>query len=312
MYKFLCFLTLFLLLSCSSEKPADVSSQKPLENGKGVIPSAPQQQAVADSAAYSFEITPVDATRNSTLNVTPKGFNLQDARIVWLLNGNPVSVVMLNQFKATDAKKGDTVQAKALIQDKEIFSNTVTIKNALPELTKVKLMPEVFKMGDKLYIDASASDMDEDAVAISYEWTKNGEPAGSAKTILASIKRGDKITVKITPFDGEAYGKPITLRREIGNMPPMIAEDKKHFFDGKVWTYQIKATDPDGDPLTYSLKSAPQGMTIEPSTGLIKWDVPPEFKGKTPVTVSVTDGHGGDALQIFTIEIRPEQKEITK
>jgi hypothetical protein len=305
MYKFLYLIVLFFLFSCSSEEPADLSSQKPLENGKGVISSDPQQQAVADSAAYSLEITPVDATRNSTFNVTPKDFNLQDARIIWLLNGNPVSVVMLNQFKASDAKKGDTVQAKVLIQDKEIFSNTVTIKNAPPELTKVKLMPEVFKIGDRWYIDASASDTDEDPVAISYEWTMNGEPAGNTKEIGAHIKRGDKISVKITPFDGEAYGKPVTLRREIGNMPPMVAEDKKHIFDGRDWTYQIKATDPDGDPLTYSLKSAPQGMTIEPSTGLIKWDVPPEFKGKTPVTVSVTDGHGGDVIQSFTLEILP-------
>lgn len=295
-------IALFSLISCSSEKPADVGSQKPPQDGKGAVAVAPQEQAVAGSAAYSLEITPVDATRNSTLNVTPKGFILQDARIVWLLNGNPVSVVMPNQFKATDAKKGDTVQAKAVVQDKEIFSNTVTIKNAPPELTKVKLMPEVFKMGDRLHIDASASDADEDPVVILYEWTKNGEPAGNTKEIGAFIKRGDKISVKITPFDGEAYGKPITLLREIGNMPPMIAEDKKHIFDGKVFTYQIKATDPDGDELTYALKTAPSGMTIDAS-GLIKWNVPPDFKGKAPVIVSVSDNHGGETTASFNVEI---------
>lgn len=305
MYKFLCFLTLFLLLSCSSEKPSEVSSQKPSDSKKDTVSTTPQQQVVGASAVYSLEVTPVDASRNSILSLTPKGFNLQDARIVWLVNGRVVSVVMPNQFKATDAKRGDTIQAKAVVQNREIFSNTVTIKNAPPELTKVKLMPEVFKMGDKLYIDASASDMDEDAVAISYEWTKNGEPAGSAKTIAALIRRGDKITVKITPFDGEAYGKPITLRREIGNMPPIIAEDKKHIFDGKVLTYQVKATDADGDALTYSLKSAPQGMTIEPSTGFIRWSVPPDFKGKAAASVSVSDGHGGEVVYSFNVTISP-------
>jgi hypothetical protein len=163
-------------------------------------------------------------------------------------------------------------------------------------------MPEVFKMGDRLYIDASASDADEDPVVILYEWTKNGEPAGNTKEIGAQIKRGDKISVKITPFDGEAYGKPITLRREIGNMPPMIAEDKKHIFDGKVWTYQIKASDPDGDEITYALKTAPSGMTIDAS-GLIKWNVPQDSKGKAPVTVSVSDNHGGETTASFSVEI---------
>jgi hypothetical protein len=41
---------------------------------------------------------------------------------------------------------------------------------------------------------------------------------------------------------------------------------------------------------------------------MIKWDVPPEFTGKTPITVSVTDGHGGESLQSLTLEIRPEKK----
>ena len=76
-------------------------------------------------------------------------------------------------------------------------------------------MPEVFKAGDALYIEASGSDIDGDAVTIIYEWIKNREPAGSSKQIGIPIKRGDKISVKITPFDGEAYGKPIVLNREI-------------------------------------------------------------------------------------------------
>jgi hypothetical protein len=34
-----------------------------------------------------------------------------------------------------------------------------------------------------------------------------------------------------------------------------------------VYLYQVAAKDPDGDKLTYSLLKAPQGMTINPSTG---------------------------------------------
>ncbi|GAB4406303.1 MAG: hypothetical protein OHK0032_01200 [Thermodesulfovibrionales bacterium] len=39
------------------------------------------------------------------------------------------------------------------------------------------------------------------------------------------------------------------------------------------------------------------------STGLIKWKVPSDFKGKATVTVSVTDGHGGEALYNFEVTI---------
>ena len=53
----------------------------------------------------------------------------------------------------------------------------------------------------------------------------------------------------------------------------MIVDHKNFNFDGSVYTYQVKATDPDEDKLTYSLKSAPAGMTIDPKTGAIQWNV---------------------------------------
>lgn len=293
MRKFLSVITLCLLLSCSSEKPSDVNKQKPSE---------------VDSSSYSLELTPTNATRNSTIYIVAQGFNPSDAKIDWLVNGKVTTTPISSQFNALGTKKGDKVQARITIHGKEIISNSVQIKNSLPEISNIKLLPEVFKPGDTLSVEASGSDMDGDEVTIAYEWTKNGEAAGKSKQIEVPLKRGDKVSVKITPFDGEAYGRPIVLNKEIMNLPPMINEDTKFHFDGTVYTYQVKATDPDGDLLAYSLKSAPQGMTINPSTGLIQWHVPPDFKGKSPITVSVTDGHGGEGVQNLTLEITPEKR----
>lgn len=293
MPKFLCCIILFFFLSCSAEKSADVNKQKPSD---------------VDSSPYSLEITPVNASRNSTIYLIAQGFNPSDAKIEWLVNGKVTTTPMSSQFNALGTKKGDKVQARITIQGKEIISNSVKIKNSLPEISYIKLLPEVFKPGDTLSVEVSGSDMDGDEVTIAYEWTKNGEAAGNSKRIEVPLKRGDKVSVKITPFDGESYGRPIVLNKEILNLPPMINEDTKFHFDGTVYTYQVKATDPDGDLLAYSLKSAPQGMTINPSTGLIQWHVPPDFKGKSPITVSVTDGHGGEAVQNLTLEIRQEKK----
>ncbi|MEW6601705.1 MAG: putative Ig domain-containing protein, partial [Nitrospirota bacterium] len=175
-------------------------------------------------------------------------------------------------------------------------------ENNPPKLGNVKIMPEVFRTGDRLYVDVTVSDVDGDDVTVNYEWTLNGEPAGSAREIDAEIKRGDRLSVKITPYDGELYGRTITLKREIGNTPPVIEENKSFVFDGKTYTIQIMASDPDGDDLTYSLKTAPEGMSID-SAGLITWNVPSEFKGKAPVAVSVADGNGGQAEVNFTITI---------
>lgn len=305
MHKFFSFFIIAaLFLSCSSEKPADIARGKPVKAKDSGISGKDASPAAVREVQYSLEIIPVDASRSSVLSLTSKGFNLSDASIVWLVNGNPVVSETPSQFKAIETKKGDTVQAKAMVNGREILSNIVKVRNAVPEMTRIKIMPETFKSGDVLYVDVIGSDIDGDEVTVLYEWTKNGEPAGKEKQIGVPIKRGDKISIKITPFDGENYGQPIILRREIRNLPPVIIEDKKFSFDGKRFSYQVKATDPDNDTLVYSLKTAPAGMTIEKTTGFIQWIVPQDFKGDVSVMVIVNDGHGGEALQSFVFEIK--------
>jgi hypothetical protein len=302
-------LSILFLLSCSTEKPAEVSSQKPSEVGSSGVSGTSQQPVSVGEGIFLLEITPSDASHNSIIHVIPRGFNLTDAKIDWLVNGKLTSNPAAIQFNTAETKKGDKIQAKALIQGKEILSNIIQIKNAPPEISKVRILPEVvWKPGDTLSVEVSGTDIDGDEVTISYEWTKNGEPAGNGKRIEGPLKRGDKVSVKITPFDGEVYGRSVILHREIRNLPPMIIDDKKFNFDGKVYSYQVKATDPDADALTYSLKTAPAGMTIDSSTGFIEWNVPPEFTGKVPITISVTDGHGGEAIQSLALEIRPEKR----
>lgn len=301
---------ILFFLSCSSEKPADTAKGKPIKAEDSGISGKDASQPAVSGVQYSLEIIPADASRSSVLSLASKGFNLSDAKIVWLVNGNPAVSEFPAQFKAIETKKGDAVQARAMVNGRDILSNIVKVKNAVPELNRIKIMPETFKAGDTLYVDVVGSDIDGDEVTILYEWTKNREPAGKEKQIGVTIKRGDKVSIKITPFDGESYGQPVILHREIRNLPPVIMEDKnslKPLFDGKNFSYRIKATDPDNDTLTYSLKTAPAGMTIEKTTGLIQWIVPQDFKGKVYVTVIVNDGHGGEVVQSFAFEIVPEK-----
>lgn len=56
---------------------------------------------------------------------------------------------------------------------------------------------------------------------------------------------------------------------------------------GQQYTYQATATDGDSDPLTWSLPTAPTGMTVS-ATGLVDWT--PSAAGTFPVTLQVSDG----------------------
>ncbi|NCS32928.1 MAG: tandem-95 repeat protein [Microcystis aeruginosa G11-01] len=67
--------------------------------------------------------------------------------------------------------------------------------------------------------------------------------------------------------------------------------------------YDAKATDPDGDPLTFDLPLKPEGMIVDTNTGILVWK--PTFAqiGTHDVTVRVQDGKGGVSLQSFRIKV---------
>jgi hypothetical protein len=164
--------------------------------------------------------------------------------------------------------------------------------------------------GDTVKIDVKSFDKEGDRVNYTYQWWKNDEELNETSqklSITGDFKRGDKITVKLVPDDGDRKGAPVEMFVFIANSPPVVKPSAETFkFDGKVYSYQARAVDPDGDPLVYSLKSAPAGMTINQENGMIQWNIPPDYKGKADIAIAIDDGQGGEIMQSFTLEIRPQ------
>jgi len=71
---------------------------------------------------------------------------------------------------------------------------------------------------------------------------------------------------------------------------------------GKTYTYQVSASDPDGDPLTYTLEDAPEDMTISAS-GKVEWDIPAGTAGSFNVEIKVSDDKGAYTLQTYSIGV---------
>ena len=188
------------------------------------------------------------------------------------------------------------------------------IADTLPKITSLKISPEIPVTGDKIKALVETFDKENDYVRLDYNWSINGvQSSETYDTLSDRFKRGDRISLTVIPDDGKRKGNPKSLTIIIGDALPSIQPiPGSHAFNGSEYSYQVKAADPDGDTLTYSLKSAPDGMTIDPSKGLIRWNVPPDFKGKFPYIVSVTDGQGGVATQEYFFEIRREKKEVKK
>ena len=184
--------------------------------------------------------------------------------------------------------------------------------NASPVIRQVWFVGGDGSVGNTIGVEFEAFDADGDAVNVNIEWSKNGKPAGAGKYIPQEVRRDDEITVILTPSDRKTTGKPVTLSRKITNSPPSVGGHDQFRFEGNVARFKIRASDADGDTLSYALKDAPARMTIDRNTGEITWEVSPEITGKVMFTVEVSDSFGGSATAPLSITIAPQPDSETQ
>lgn len=118
------------------------------------------------------------------------------------------------------------------------------------------------------------------------------EPGQYAFSVKASDDKG--------AFDTQDFvvtvNMPDNYAPEIISTPVLNAEIYTQY------QYLVEAIDRDNDKLTFSLEQAPNGMMIDPVSGVIDWPVGADQTGQQLVVVSVTDGKVSDK-QSFNIEV---------
>jgi hypothetical protein len=166
--------------------------------------------------------------------------------------------------------------------------------------------------GNTLGVVAEGYDADGDPVQLEIAWMKSGRPAGTGNLLAAPVKRGDKVSATVTPFDGKERGRSATLFREILNTPPAIEGQEQFQVTDNAVTFHVRGSDADGDPLIYSLKDAPAGMSVDRKTGVVRWMTSPGTTGKVPFTVVVSDGAGGESAARFTVTIAEQPSSVAR
>lgn len=83
------------------------------------------------------------------------------------------------------------------------------------------------------------------------------------------------------------YNQQATITNPSTTVPTFTSTPVTTGTVGAPYTYDVNATDTDGNPLTYSLVSSPPGMVIHSTTGIITWNNP--VAGTYYVEVNVTD-----------------------
>lgn len=88
----------------------------------------------------------------------------------------------------------------------------------------------------------------------------------------------------------------------INQAPVIISEPIINATEDQLYLYQVEASDPDEDTLTYSFTIKPEGMDINSESGLISWTPINNQVGNHRIIIEITDGKY-NVQQDFKIEV---------
>lgn len=270
----------------------------------------------------SVVILPEQPKQDNDLGVIVQGTDPdQDVityRYQWVKNDAEMIGENRNVLKSGVFKKGDLIRVRVTPSDgkaegESFLSSPVEILNSPPVVREIKIEPPIASVMEDLNATVKGFDPDGDFIYYDYQWERNGAALPEERREIldrSRFKKGDSIALTVTPNDGEATGLPKKSGRVlVSNSPPIILSSPPTSTDGTAYRYQVKADDPDHDPVFFALKSGPKGMEIDRKSGLIRWQITKEGKGAHTIEIEASDPEGATSTQhyILTVDFKPPQ-----
>ncbi len=254
-------LAVTIALGCSKQSPT------------GNLP--PAVTAGSDHTAY----------RRATVFLTAGGVDPEGRPLTFAwtqLSGPPVVLVPTSPTRATfTAPQAEAVLVFSVsVSDGELSASDevrVNVVNREPTISSFSVSPDVARTLDDLTVTAFASDADDDALTVSYAWKRNGVAVAGVTTPVypnALTTKGDAITALVTVSDGiDVVSKEQTIDIQ-DTLPSLTASTTPPSQTNhcSAVSFDLVASDPDGDPLgTFVVRHGPAGMAVS-STGTVTWD----------------------------------------
>ena len=259
-------------------------------------------RAVEEQSLLTFTVVATDAAGDLpitfSLGTAPAGAAIDAATGVF--TWTPSEAQGLGQYSVT-IRAADSTGAV----NRQTILVTVTEKNEPPVLAAID--DATIDEGELLQFTAAASDPDLPANALAFSLAP-GSPAGSKInpttgqfTWRPGESRGGQtfpIVIRVTDSAGATDEQTFHVTVDEVDDPPVFAEAETRIVaPGMQLRVRAEATDPDlpTNAIRYTLEpGAPEGVTVDPATGVLAWDVPVDY----PV--------GTVALRILATEVLPD------
>ncbi len=161
-------------------------------------------------------------------------------------------------------------------------------------------------------VRANDSDPDGDPLTITTASAGNGsvviQPDGTITyTPNANFNGTDTITYTISDGNGGTSTATVTVTVAPRNDPPVAVDDATSTNEDTPVTIPLLSNDSDldGDPLTVTTATSPDGTVVINANGTVTFTPNPNFNGVATINYTISDGNGGTDTAIATVIVRP-------
>lgn len=270
-------------------------------------------------------ILPLDVTLpRSTAAVTTDFFSRISARdaigrpVTWSLTSGPSGMTVVSdgaiEWTPSNSQLGEQsveLEATTADGDTETVSFTIEVlgrlQNAVPVIQSQPNLSTT--IGQAFRYDVQVDDADNDIHAFTLLESPIGMSVHPSLGYVVWNPAADQlgehdVLLQVSDPSGATVEQSFTLTvSRFGGPPRITSVPPTEAYVGSGFLYSVQSVDREGDPLTYSLLTAPAGMTIVENTGEISWTPAAGQVGTQDVVIQVSDGIGGAATQAFVVNV---------
>ena len=249
----------------------------------------------------SVSIVPNPASTTDGLVCTASGSTDPDGQSItysflWSLNGVPTSYNSANLSAMATSKNQEwtcTVTPNDGMSDGVPGLSSITIVNSAPVMNSVTILPgSNVSTTAQLTCVAAVSDIDNEPLTTSYSWSLNGSPVGTGDTLDLSnlgAQLNDSVACTATTIDSDGASASGSSTATVSNGPPVISSvtlSPSSAYTNTTLTASPVASDPEGDPISFSYQWRVNGVLQSPSSNIL--DGAQYFDRDDLVAVTVT------------------------
>jgi hypothetical protein len=286
--------------------PFTITVTAPTANTAPTIQGTPPTTAT-QGTLYTFQPTAADADGDAlTFSIANRPtwatFSATTGRLQGTPGASHIRTYSNIVISVSDGKASASLPA---------FSITVAASNAPPTISGTP--PTTATVGTQYSFTPTASDPDGGTLTFSItnrpSWATFSSTTGRLQGTPGATDVGTFADIRISVSDGRDTASlaafSIVVSEPPNRAPTISGTPATQVVVGTAYSFTPTASDPDGDPLTFSIVNAPAWATFDTATGRLSGTPGPEHVGTTTgIVISVSDGEQSASLNAFAVSVQ--------